>query len=289
MVEDYGAEGVLSSTVGAFLRMQREAEGPRPTACGTPLRGSQSWTCPRAVAFEVAGIPESNSPDDATLIAFRLGHSMHELIQDAMHAFWPGFAAEVQVDCRPLGFDLSGHADGVYELGDDKVVLEIKSTNSFAFKLAKKADAPKVEHVTQAAMYAIGLGADQIHMVYVAKEGSYRDGVKPGQLLEWRYRLDDLFDGETVEQIGTAELWRLQRVWERVKAGEVPERDVPGHGPVWDPPSYQGKGDPWNCRYCRYRDVCSVHPTEGVSVEFASETVRTHWNPPVFDEAGVTL
>jgi len=316
MGDESTTAGLLSSTVGTFLRLQREAKGPKPTACGTPLRGSQAGGCTRGTAFEIARIPPSNLPDDATLIAFRIGDAMHALLQEAMHAMWPDFESEVKVDCRPLGFDLSGHADGVWMLGDDKVVDEYKTQSSFAFGLAKKSNAPKIKHVQQAAMYALGLGADQIRLVYLAKEGSYRDGAKPGQLLVWRWRMDGpaveqdehgndllddkgnpsvLFDGQTIEQIGIAELWRLQAVWDEVKEGVVPARDVPGFGLVDVPPPYitekASKGQPWNCRYCWHRDLCAVHPTEAMPVDLASGTVRANWKPPVdeVEEAGVTL
>ena len=273
---------VAGETVGTYLRRQREIEGAKPTACGTSLRGSEAYGCARKIALRIGGIPEAHEPNNETLLAFKLGNTMHELLQDSMHSLWSDFESEVVVDLRPLGFDMSGHADGLYSIGDKQMVLEIKTQSSFGFKLALKANKPKIEHVCQAAIYAAGLGADAVHLVYICKEGSYRDGVKPGQMLEWRYDLTDDFDGQTVEQIAMAELWRQQEIVDGVKDGRIPLRSC------WDdkvnefvvvdsPPPYQGKGQPWNCRYCEHRDNCAPLPTHEVSVALATPFIKHHW------------
>jgi hypothetical protein len=272
------SEGVVASTVGAFLRLEQDREGDKPTACGTALRGSESYGCSRKIAFRAAGVPKAHQFTDQTLLAFKIGNTLHELLQDAMTALWAEFKPEVVVDLRPLGFDMSGSADGVYSIGDDTLVLEIKTKSSFGFKLAKKADHPDEGELVQAAMYALGLGAQAVHLVYLAKEGAYRDGVKPGELLEWRYRLTDDFEGlGTVEELATNELWRQQQIADQVSDFVIPERDIPGHGVVDSPPPWQGKGQPWNCRYCDYRNHCAALPTEETPVSLSNPFIQSNW------------
>ena len=271
-------EGIIASTVGAYLRLEQERNGDKPTATGTLLRGSESYNCARKIAFRAAGVPKAHEFTDQTLLAFKLGNTLHELLQDAMAALWSEFEAEAIVDLTPLGFDMSGHADGVYSIGSDKLVLEIKTKSSFGFKLAKKADHPDEGELVQAAMYALGLGAQAVHLVYLAKEGAYRDGVKPGELLEWRYRLTDDFEGlGTVEELATNELWRQQQIADQVSDFVIPERDIPGHGVVDSPPPWQGKGQPWNCRYCDYRNHCAALPTEETPVSLSNPFIQSNW------------
>lgn len=271
-------EGIIASTVGTFLRLGQERDGDKPTATGTLLRGSESYNCARKIAFRAAGVPKAHEFTDQTLLAFKLGNTLHELLQDAMAALWSEFEAEAVVDLTPLGFDMSGHADGVYFIGADKLVLEIKTKSSFGFKLAKKADHPDEGELVQAGMYALGLGAQVVHLVYLAKEGAYRDGVKPGELLEWRYRLSDDFEGlGTVEELATAELWRQQQIADQVRAGVVPERFIPGFGVVDSPPPYEGKGQPWNCRYCNHRNHCAALPSEETPVSMSNPFIQSNW------------
>jgi len=243
------------------------------------------------MALEMARVPATNEPGTETLIAFQLGTAMHDFCQDAMDALWTDFEREVVVDLRPMGFNVSGHADWVYSMGEidgspRRLVGELKTMKSYPFKIAQRDGEPKLEHVAQAAIYAIGLEADGIHMVYICKEtGMRRDGIHPGQILEWILSMDDVIEGETIRDIGMGELYRMQRVWDRVQQGVIPERDIPGYGPVDNPPLYHGEGHPWNCRYCNHRDACAPLPTEGVPVTVATTPVQEAWNPPVGDGA----
>lgn len=285
----YATDGIVGSTLDLFLRNERSAEGVRPTACGTGLRGSQAWTCDRQVGFAAARVAECEDLPYETLLAFHFGRAMHEKVQEALHALWGDFEDEVQIDLRPLGYDISGHADGVMTEGDVKTVVEIKTSTAYPFKLCMR-DGPKIEHVLQAGIYAMGAGADAIHIVMICKDASYRDGIKPGMTLEFRLAMSDEVPGygQSVESLVVDELTRLQRVWEQVQAGQIPGRNVPGFGYVDSVPSYMvKKGDPWNCRYCAFNSYCRQMPTGPVPVELAPAAVRESWNPPVADEAEV--
>ncbi len=284
------SEGVIQATLDRFLREEREREGPRPTACGTALRGSSAHNCARQLGFEVARVAECERMPYETLLAFHIGHAMHERVQTGLHALWPDFQSEVKCDLRPFGYDLSGHADGLMVEGNKSVVVEIKTMGAFPFKLALKGGkgeppGPKIEHLLQSGIYAAGLQADGVCLVYISKETSYRDGVLPGMMLEFYVGMDEVVEpyDRTLRELVIEELDRMQGIWEQVQAGQIPERYVPGHGHVDPVPRYQGgsKEQPWNCRYCRWRSDCAALPVEAVPVEVATDNVRGTWNPPV--------
>lgn len=283
MSEEYSTDGIVASTLDLFLRNERLAEGVRPTACGTGLRGSQAYVCDRQIAFQAARVPECEELPYTTLLAFNFGQAMHEKVQASLEALWGDFESEVQVDLRPLGYNCSGHADGHNVIDDTGTVYEIKTMKAYPFKLAKGGEF-KIEHALQAGIYALGLGADSIHLVYICKEGNFRDKVTAGDTLEFRIGMDEVLPsyGQTLRSLVVEELDRLQRVWDQVKDGVVPARWIPGHGHVEQVPSYlQKKVSPWNCAYCSFNSACRSMPTEAVPVELAPTAVKESWNPPV--------
>ena len=278
---------LLESTVGDWLRFERDEAGPKPTACGTPLRSSMAMKCERAVALDVAGVPGTAELGTTTLIAFRVGTSMHEFCQEAMAHAFPDLEAEALVDLRPMGFEVSGAADWLFTHGEingrpRRLVGELKTMGAFAFKLSRNEDAPKIEHIAQAAMYAIGLEADGVQMCYISKEsGSWKDNIKPGQILEWIYEMDDIVHGQSVYDIGMTELMRLQGIWELIQDGTVPPRHIPGHGFVDSVPRVGSSDKPWNCRYCDHNEVCSTMGVDAVPIWYAPDYVKDNWKPPV--------
>jgi len=283
-------QGIIQATLDLFLRTEREQEGRRPTACGTPLRGSSAYNCARRIGFEVARVAECEPLPYETLLAFHLGRAMHERVQSGLHSLWSEFQSEVECDLRPLGYDLSGHADGLMIEGDKRVVVEIKTMTAYPFKLAMKggkteAPGPKIEHLLQSGIYCYGLHADGVHLVYISKDASYRDGIRPGMTLEFYVGMDEVVEpyDRTLHELVVEELDRMQGIWEQVRAGQIPERHIPGHGYVEMVPSYQGpsKEQPWNCRFCANNTDCRALPTGAVPVELASANIRDTWNPPV--------
>lgn len=262
------AEGIIY--VGQLSKYNEE--GPKPTALGTRLRVSDAGSCERQRWYKASEFEESETPDLQTLLAFHVGNSIHDFVQEAFlrQAVMGGVSVdiEVPVDCRPLGVDVSGSADLVVTYSDGhKVVVEFKSASAYGSKLAR--EAPKREHVAQAGFYARGLGASAIHIVYIAKESSFRDKVRAGDVYEHYYELDDLaFEHESVNDVVDFELVRFQRVEHALNENKLPVPivfddsndevglsrlktvEVPG------PFARAKKGSHWECRYCLYNSLC---------------------------------
>ncbi len=262
------AEGIIY--VGQLAKYNED--GPKPTALGTKMRVSDAGSCERQRWYKGMGFDESETPDMQTLLAFHVGNSIHDFVQEAFErqAVMGGVSVdcEVPVDCRPLGADLSGSADLVVTYSDGhKVVLEFKSASAYGSKLAK--EAPKREHVAQAGLYARGLGADEIMIVYVAKETSFRDKVRAGDVYTHHYALnDEVFENETVNDVVEFELKRFRRVEACLDAGILPHPIVFDEGDeqiglsrlktVEDvgPFGRASKHTHWECRYCLYNSLC---------------------------------
>lgn len=256
-------------------------EGPKPTALGTRMRVSDAGTCERQRWYKAMGFDESETPDMQTLLAFHVGNSIHDFVQEAFErqAVMGGVSVDVEVpvDCRPLGADLSGSADLVVTYSDGhKVVVEFKSASAYGSKLASQQ--PKREHVAQAGLYARGLGANAIMICYVAKETSFRDKVRAGDVYSHYFEMNDpVFSGymETVFDITEFELVRYKRVEKYLDAGMLPhpivydevdgKRELSALRVVESPGPYgkANKNSHWECRYCLFNSLCyGVGPDE---------------------------
>jgi hypothetical protein len=251
-------DGPAATALSTLLADERLAAGDKPTAMGTRLRGSMAGKCARAMGFEIIGYRPDLDFETATLVAFRTGSDLHDMVQAALIAHL-GAAIEVACTWMPE-LDLSIAIDAVYRAERWTTATEIKSMQPFAFDLAtgvrKRAElpGPKAEHLLQAGLGALApaINATELHMIYVDKAA--------GRLAEWLIGIDDELPhlgGITVRDMVAAEVVRMRGILARIDAGELPRPVVPGHGLVTDPPARDAKGQPWQCRYCRYQPTCA--------------------------------
>jgi len=264
---------------GEYLEDRRE---PKPTACDTMLRMSSTGSCLRQRAFEAQKVAETNPIDHKTLIAFDIGNTVHEGIQAACQKAFSG-QYELPLDLtQSTGVSLSGSCDGLIFLEDGtQRLLEIKTTSSYGFKLARDGY-PKMGHIAQAALYALAAEVDELWIVYVAKQDSWRDKISVGETLEWVIGMDEEIPewGITPRQIAELELGWFRSVQEDMALGNLPAPYIPsdnGELEFQDSPSPYGvasKGGAWQCRYCRFNQLCTFVGSGEVSLE----NVRWHSN-----------
>ena len=288
---NYQEQGYLSTIYKTDLRNNFRAEGVKPTACDTANRCSDVWGCNRASGLKAAQVPPYHEPNDKTLHALKDGNVKHEEIQEAVAKFDSSAQTEVLCDLRPFGFDMSGSADLVFEHSTgEKCIGEIKTGSSFVIKLVKHHNSAKVEHAVQAALYAIALGLDSVHIVYYSKESNFIDKTETGEMPEFHYYLDEPFGvwsnlkdepnfDMTLRELALEEAERLQSVSDLVLDDVVPGRWVKGFGIVDYPLDFGEKGQPWNCSFCSYSALCQQMPTGAVSIDDAPVYVQENWNP----------
>ncbi len=278
------------------VRLRDEA-GPKPTAFGTPFRVSDSGACIRKRTFSAFSAMESDEFSSQTYMAFEIGNAIHKSIQDALECDGNGwyFESEVPIDLTEVSkkvglgieeFGLSGHCDGIITQNGSgiKTIVEIKTVSGYAAKLAWRYmrggkggnDAgPKREHVAQATLYALGVEAESVLIVYVAKESDYRTGIKAGDIMQWEFGLHettDYWNGQTPYDIAMGELRHFQYADRYYRKGLVAPAYVPDDNGdlvlVHDRPGYMQKGGkPWNCAYCNYNTTCRSLSQDEVSVD----------------------
>ena len=240
-----------------LVRLEHARGGDLKTAFPTLGRGSMAGACDRQIGFQMLNAEPSEQTTDATLLAFHTGHHLHELVQESMQFFY-GMECESKVDLRPIGYDISGHADGVYEHDGKRIVFELKTKKAYPMKLARVKREPELHEVQQAGMYALALDADAIHIVYLAKDNAGnqfkpRDHIQAGETIEWMLGLDDPVpgDGRTVREVSQVEAWRINTISRDIKNDVLPG----------------GTEGSWRCRYCDFWGLCDTMPAEALSLD----------------------
>jgi len=271
-----------------------------------PIRASMmSMRCDRQFVYALREVPKSNPPGPASIYRMMLGQLVHDAMDPALallphfkeidaegnkHGWWP----EPAIDLRPAGLAGSAHADIVwYEHGHPTMVVEVKTLSGFPFKKAATAssggpDGPRWDHVMQAAVAAVALGAPRIVIGYFTMEplspaeAKRRGTNEIGRFTaEWEEPTSEWADEVSRE---VARQMRLVRLVE-ADPNALPERslttpEVPAGATVVNPASgnwhvlndlgqVTNAGTKWFCSYCDWRDQCisDGHEAQITSVE----------------------
>jgi hypothetical protein len=291
-----GIEPVLEhqGIAGPMFDMLSGERVDLPTAAGTAQRGSESLHCVRAVALRVMGAVPDFEIGGKSLAAFEVGTIWHEVIQRVLRDSY-GAELEVTVDLRPR-WDCSLHADAVYEADTGALrVVEIKSKAEYAYKLfalgtkkpfPREADygaepmGPEAADLVQAGKSAIGIGADEVHILYANKNKSH-------EITEWIIGVDDpipYLDGQTITDLAVADLNLQTGALADLEAGFLPVRFQPEPDPrswkkdweggvIHNPPQHfqvTGRwGTPFRCSGCAFNLTCRRLPADAVPLEIA--------------------
>lgn len=287
----------------------REAEGHRPTALGTPFRHSDAGKCARYLSYVAAGIPASDPMDLTGTWTTGMGTQLHDEWQAELQRRYPD--AEIEVTVRSEGVDGSGHIDAVIRMegpavsaeGDHPeptvIAYELKTIGGFAYKHAvgaaskgKPAEGPKSDHLIQAALNGVAVDADEVVIGYLAREPispvvANRFGLGEHQRFcaEWTYTRDQF------TSVAADEAARVSGILALVDGGELARRIIPFETPLgaeivdpshgrWEQRAEGGDvidtGVYWSegqgCwAYCRFASLCTALPSGRIPVASAVE------------------
>lgn len=273
-------------------RWADETDDDKPTAMGTPFRHSDAGKCARALSFAAARIPRSDPMDITGVWNVTLGSLLHEHWQGALQERWPD--AEVEVKVRTDGADGSGHIDAVIRDGDRTIAYELKTIGGFGYKAAvgamrkgTPAEGPKAEHILQAALSGVAIGADEIVIGYLAKECISANVAKRFGITNdlTRFCCEWTITREVFEPLARAEAERVAGVLALVDGGQLAARKIPGLPPgaiVTDPASGNWEqwlvdddgervlgesGSFWGCDYCSCQTLCATTEAGRIPIE----------------------
>ena len=237
------------------------AAGAKPTALGTAYRYSAAHNCSRQLAYAALNAEQTELFDAPSSWVTRLGTMIHEEMQEAIKEVYPDAEFEVasQVDAN-----LSGSCDGILTHAGEKVVIEIKTRGQYAWQKEtgygqwKKTEpkGPSLAAVCQAGLNAIGLGAEYVCMVSLAKECI---SVSKRRKLD----IDNSYEAFAAEWWIPREEWEPLAQAEMARVQEIEEGlTVRGYLPAPEIVNDDGQresvkiGSHWACDYCAFRSTC---------------------------------
>lgn len=219
---------------------------------------SSFWGCDRKAIYTVRGTPETNPPDLKAMRRFKIGHKLHEVVQQAITDSGGAEQAYDEFEVEIDALNISGHGDMLVEVTPDFwIVVEIKSIRKNGFRYI-----PKDDHIQQAQLYALG-ARDYGVLVSVGKD---EDGAD-------QYReippLGDKFKGILLvyfekEDLDTAEYWiEYNEDWRIAIEQRVADLDQYRNDPESLPrrlPMKNGKLPTFPCDYCPFKTRCLEDP-----------------------------
>ena len=251
--------------------------GPKSTAFGTRIRHSDAGKCARAIGYRAVGVADSDPMDLPGVWVTSLGTLIHEQWQEALRHAYPDALIEPKLGIE--GLDASGHADAVVTLPDRKVLVELKTTGGFSYKMKVgergTPEGPSYEHLLQAALNGVAVDADEIVIGYIATEAISRQAAsrKPHLTELSRFCAEWTFTREEFEPLAAMERQRLQGILDVVDGGELPKRiipspELPKRAEIVDPAkgrwevrsadgAVEDMGTFWACTYCSFQSLCS--------------------------------
>ncbi len=201
---------------------------------------SDAGKCPRSIFFKFKQAP-CRDLEPRILRLFDHGHYIHQLIVKALSGQNVLRGDEVNIPANNL---VSGRADALIQVEGRDYVVDIKSISSNGFRVLNK---PSEEYIYQLQLYLHFFQISQGILLYVNKDTQdLKEFVLDydQQLCHW------LMDG--LEELGA-----------KIESNLVPVR-------LGDWPSNN------QCRYCPYKEVCSMIGVEEVSWDDFKERVAQH-------------
>lgn len=296
---------------GDSAALQASAAPPKPVADPTrKYRFSEAYSCPRAIAYRVIGVEQSNPPTPGDCYIMDLGTNMHSglgpalvarygqaeiqgahqdeednwILPDEIVVLKPGLLCEVK---RTYG-DWSGHIDWVHWTEDGRVVVaDLKTQGDYAWKkstgltvsyqrgrghvLKQRDPDPPSSAVAQISMGVAAMGADEGVLVVLAREPVSKTAAESVGLDDiLRFCAEWTSSASELDPVAQAVLYKGHRIDAHLTKGELPAG--------WSDEK-QKEIHPstdttwWQCRYCNYRDRCK---TDGAGVVPVPVELRTN-------------
>lgn len=213
---------------------------------------SSMWGCTRKAIYEVRGESPSDPIPPSMRRVFRVGHLLHEFVQDAVRADPDVIESYSEVPLRYPDFGITGHADQLVRTSEGWRLLEFKTINPNGFRFV--ADGPKEDHRWQALTYMWVLREAGATVTYRG-DGSVVDIGPLGDDL-YGASIFYLSKGAGMEHVqhdiewhhGNAQaiLDRLHELNDSYMSGTLPARLVAPKGKARHP----------LCGYCQFQTTC---------------------------------
>jgi len=178
--------------------------------------------CHRSIFFKFKNAP-AEKMEPRILRIYERGEYLHRNIFNILYRLKIGMATEVAIPAQEI---ISGRADAILCINNENYVLDIKSINSSIFKNLNE---PKEENIYQLQLYLHYFNIKKGILLYIDKD---QQDIK-------EFLID--YDEKLVHSL----LREFENLKVKVDSNIIPQRlaDYPEN---------------WQCRYCRYKEICAM-------------------------------
>jgi CRISPR/Cas system-associated exonuclease Cas4 (RecB family) len=225
---------MLTEIIDQFYR---EQESDRKQ---TRFYVTDAGKCHRFIFFKFKQAPHPEL-EPRILRLFDHGNYIHRLIIKALSEQGVLEGEEVNIPPQEI---ISGRADALLKIDNQRYVLDIKSINRNGFQVLKE---PKKDHQNQLQLYLHFFQIKKGILLYVNKDTqALKEFSLPYDSKLSKSLLDDLF----------------------ILRKEIDQDLIPARLPNWP-------GNP-QCRYCPYKDICSMIESEPVYWDQFKERIKAY-------------
>ncbi|MDD2731874.1 MAG: PD-(D/E)XK nuclease family protein [Candidatus Pacebacteria bacterium] len=196
--------------------------------------------CPRSVFFKFKKAPRKEMEANI-LRLFDHGDHIHKLIMNSLLSSKDIHVVSSEVKIPPQEL-VSGRADAVISDGKELYVLDIKSMNSMVFKALAE---PKGENINQLQLYLYYFKIPKGILLYVNKDNQ--------NLKEFLIDYDQAKAEHLINEFDSLK--------KKIDTDIVPSR-------------IYGYPDDWQCRYCQFKEVCSIGESGDMSWQVLKEEME---------------
>lgn len=283
---------VITSLLVEELHIKSQV--PKPTAKGTPLRYSSTFSCGRQQGYAAFDAEPSEPMDEAGAWVTGLGTIVHEALQEAIGRRFPSAQFEVP---SMIGDFVSGSCDALidtYDVGSvyggTHVLYELKTMGTFAFDkqvgwnrmrgTMGVANGPASKAIAQAGLNALGIELEhsevKIETLIMGSIGfealSKTKAENMGVYGVNRFLVEFEIPRSEWEPLAREELKRLEGFAFTIDTGYLPDRwaqDDDNKFLQLDP-----NGRAWQCDYCAFKSVCMDDGPGVVKITSSAMTKR---------------
>lgn len=287
--EDDGWRPDDTPIFGPIVIEALSADGPRPAKQREYVSASNALKCARALSFSAAGLAEDEGGmDPSGWWMTSSGSAMHQVWQDAIVDHFGVENVDVEmrigtvtddkiepfiVNVRDVDVPVISYADVFVHSPELSLVTDLKFVGGYKYKLAVGErgvpQGPDRSALIQSAISALILGAENVSVTYIAKDGisvnvARRKGFDEWRRFtaEWTVPLDEI---RTEVEDEILRLWNINRLVH--DQGLLAKRMIPGvpveianpKNGAWqqtEGDTLLATGNFWGCGYCSWQQSC---------------------------------
>lgn len=195
--------------------------------------------CHRSVFFKFKNAP-GEKMEPRILRIFERGEYLHRNIFNILYRLRIGMTTEVSIPAQEI---ISGRADAILCINNENYILDIKSMNSMVFRNLTE---PKEENVYQLQLYLHFFKISKGILLYIDKD---QQNIK-----EFLINYD--------EKLAHSLLKEFEGLKEKIDSNIIPAK-------------LSDCDKNWQCRYCRFKETCSMAGDGEVSWENFKKKIQS--------------